>query len=98
MEKIIIASNNAGKLREFRAILEPFGLEVVSQREAGFCQDVEETGTTFAENAAIKAKAVYAAMHCPSSPMTRSDGGRSGRSAGRVFPPVRRRGRNGCRP
>ena len=65
MEKIIIASNNAGKLREFRAILEPFGLEVVSQREAGFCQDVEETGTTFAENAAIKAKAVYAAMHCP---------------------------------
>ena len=65
MEKIIIASNNAGKLREFRAILEPFGLEVVSQREAGFCQDVEETGTTFAENAAIKANAVYAAMHCP---------------------------------
>ena len=65
MEKIIIASNTAGKLREFQAILKPFGLEVISQREAGFTQDVEETGTTFAENAAIKAQAVYAAMHCP---------------------------------
>ncbi len=65
MEKIIIASNNAGKLREFQAILKPFGLEVISQREAGFVQDVEETGTTFAENAAIKAQAVHAAMHCP---------------------------------
>lgn len=36
--------------------LEPFGLEVVSQREAGFCQDVEETGTTFAEKCSDKGK------------------------------------------
>ena len=43
MKKIVIASNNAGKLREFRAILEPFGLEVISQREAGFTEDVDET-------------------------------------------------------
>ncbi len=65
MEKIVIASNNAGKLREIRAILAPFGVEAVSQREAGFALDVEETGTTFAENALLKAQAVYDALHCP---------------------------------
>lgn len=65
MKKIVIASNNAGKLREFRAILEPFGLEVISQREAGFTEDVDETGTTFAENAALKARAVFEKLHCP---------------------------------
>lgn len=65
MQKIVIASNNVGKLREFHAILEPFGLEAVSQREAGFIDAVAETGTTFAENAALKARAVYDALHCP---------------------------------
>ena len=53
MKKIVIASNNAGKLREIRAILAPFGLNAVSQKEAGFNAEVEETGTTFAENAAL---------------------------------------------
>ena len=51
MKTIVIASNNAGKLREIRAILAPFGLDAVSQKEAGFDAEVEETGTTFAENA-----------------------------------------------
>ena len=55
MKKIVIAPNNAGKLREIRAILAPFGLDAVSQKEAGFDAEVEETGTTFAENAALKA-------------------------------------------
>lgn len=65
MQKIVIASNNAGKLREICAILKPFGLEAISQREAGFDKDVEETGTTFAQNAELKARAVYDALHCP---------------------------------
>lgn len=65
MHKIVIASNNAGKLREIRAILAPFGIEAISQKEAGFSADVEETGTTFEENALLKAKAVYTALHCP---------------------------------
>ncbi len=65
MHKIVIASNNAGKLREIRAILAPFGIEAISQKEAGFFADVEETGTTFAENALLKLKAVYASLHCP---------------------------------
>lgn len=65
MQKIVIATNNAGKLREIRAILAPFGLEAVSQKEAGFHAEVEETGTTFQENAALKAHAVYETLHCP---------------------------------
>ena len=47
------AMETAGKLREIRAILAPFGLDAVSQKEAGFDAEVEETGTTFAENAAL---------------------------------------------
>ena len=56
MKKIILASNNSNKLREFRQLLEPFGYEVLSQREAGVNIEAEETGSTFAENAYIKAK------------------------------------------
>ena len=63
-ETLILASNNAGKLREMREILEPFGLEVRSQKEAGFTAEVAETGITFQENAIIKAKAVQEALHC----------------------------------
>ena len=63
-ETLILASNNAGKLREMREILEPFGLEVRSQKESGFTAEVAETGTTFQENAIIKAKAVQEALHC----------------------------------
>ncbi|MCL2071284.1 MAG: RdgB/HAM1 family non-canonical purine NTP pyrophosphatase [Oscillospiraceae bacterium] len=57
--KLIIASNNSGKIREFKQLLEPLGYEVLSQSEAGICIDVEETGNTFEENARLKAEAVY---------------------------------------
>ena len=57
--KVILASNNKHKLEEIKKILTPLGYEVVSQAEAGVDIDVEETGTTFEENAALKAKAVY---------------------------------------
>ena len=53
--KLVIASNNKGKIREYKQILEPLGYEVFSQSEAGLTLDVEETGTTFAENSALKA-------------------------------------------
>lgn len=59
MTKLILASNNKNKLREVREILEPLGYEVVSQSEAGADIEVEENGTTFEENAAIKARAIY---------------------------------------
>lgn len=65
MSEIVIATNNAGKLREIQAILQPFGWTVVSQRAAGFSEDVPETGTTFAENAMLKARAVHEALGRP---------------------------------
>ena len=65
MNRIVIASNNAGKLREIRDILQPLGFTVVSQQEAGISIEVEENGETVAENGALKARAVYEALHCP---------------------------------
>ncbi|MBR2023920.1 MAG: XTP/dITP diphosphatase [Clostridia bacterium] len=58
--QIVVASNNAHKLREMSEIFTEY--EVLSQKQAGFCEDVEETGTTFAENALIKARAVCTAL------------------------------------
>ncbi len=58
MMKIILASNNKGKLREMRELLAELGIEVLSQREAGFDIEVEETGTTFEENSYLKASAI----------------------------------------
>ncbi|MGN0665470.1 MAG: RdgB/HAM1 family non-canonical purine NTP pyrophosphatase [Huintestinicola sp.] len=63
--KLILASNNKNKLREVREILEPLGFEVVSQSEAGADIEVEENGTTFAENAYLKAKAIYDMLGLP---------------------------------
>ena len=60
---IIIASNNQGKIREFKKMLEPMGYTVLSQSEAGIDLEVEETGTTFKENATLKAEAIYNLKH-----------------------------------
>lgn len=65
MTKMILATKNMHKLREFREILEPLGCHVISQDEAGIDADPEETGTTFEENSAIKARAVYEIAKCP---------------------------------
>ncbi len=62
--KLIIASNNKGKIREYKQLLEPFGYDVVSQKEAGIRIEVEETGTTFAENSALKARAIFDMTDC----------------------------------
>ena len=61
----IAATNNAHKLAEMRRILERMGHTVLSQREAGLDLDPDETGATFAENAAIKAKCVCEAAGRP---------------------------------
>lgn len=65
MNKIVFATNNENKLREAREILAPLGIKVISQREAGADCDPEENGATFAENAMIKARAVYEIVKCP---------------------------------
>lgn len=58
-KKIIFATGNAGKMREIRAILSDLGLPVLSMKEAGVDLDIVEDGKTFAENAKIKAMAVW---------------------------------------
>ena len=58
-KKIIFATGNAGKMREIRAILSDLGLPVLSMKEAGVDVDIVEDGKTFAENAKIKAMAVW---------------------------------------
>lgn len=63
--KVILASNNKNKIREMSQILEPFGMEVISQRDAGADFEVEENGTTFRENAEIKAAAVFERLNVP---------------------------------
>ncbi len=55
LQTIVIATRNAGKLREFQALLEPLGNRVLSLEDAGIDRDVEESGATFSENARIKA-------------------------------------------
>jgi len=59
MEKtIVVASTNEGKLREFRQMLEPEGYKVLSLKDLDHPFDIEENGTTFEENAVIKAQSV----------------------------------------
>ena len=57
--RIIFATGNEGKMREIRALLGDLGLPVLSMKEAGVDLDIVEDGTTFGENAEIKAKAVW---------------------------------------
>lgn len=61
--EVVIASNNAGKVREYKDILSPLGFQVLSQDEKGVHLDVEETGATFEENALLKARAVQERTH-----------------------------------
>lgn len=56
--RVIAATKNSGKVRELSEILAKFGMEVVSLAEAGIDVEIMETGTTFLENAKIKARAV----------------------------------------
>ena len=57
--KIIFATGNAEKMKEIRLILGDLSCEVVSMKEAGIQLDIEENGKSFAENAEIKARAVW---------------------------------------
>ena len=62
-KKLVVATGNAHKLREIAQIFPEY--EVVSQKQAGFFEEVEETGSTFIENALIKARAACAALGLP---------------------------------
>lgn len=58
MCKIIFATTNENKMREIKMILADVPFEIVSLKESGINADIEENGTTFEENAVIKAKAI----------------------------------------
>jgi XTP/dITP diphosphohydrolase len=59
-KRIIFATGNAGKVKEIRMIMADTGMEVVSMKDAGIKVDIEENGTSYEENALIKARAVAA--------------------------------------
>lgn len=63
--RFVLATHNSGKLREMGEILRDLGVEVVSPAALGIPVDVEETGTTFLENALLKAKAICRAANLP---------------------------------
>jgi XTP/dITP diphosphohydrolase len=62
--KVVLATHNAGKLKEMSELLAPYGITLVSAGELGLPEPVEN-GTMFAENAAIKARAAVAATGLP---------------------------------
>jgi XTP/dITP diphosphohydrolase len=64
MSRIVLASSNPGKLREFNALLSDSGLDIVTQGSLGI-QDAEETGLTFVENALLKARHAAQASGLP---------------------------------
>lgn len=59
MKKFIVATRNKGKLKEIEEILRGMNLEVISMEQAGIDEDIEEYGSTFEENALIKAREVH---------------------------------------
>lgn len=65
MKTMVIATSNAHKVKEFKAMLTPLGYDVKSLLDFPEPLDIEETGTTFEANALIKAKAIYEQLHIP---------------------------------
>lgn len=63
MKKLIFATSNKEKMREIREIMADSDYEILSMAEAGVFVDVKENGTTFEENAQIKAQAVHDVSH-----------------------------------
>ncbi|MED2972974.1 MULTISPECIES: XTP/dITP diphosphatase [unclassified Fictibacillus] len=65
MKKVLIATKNEGKVKEFTFMFSEMGLEVTSLLDVENTPDVEETGTTFAENAALKAEEISELYNIP---------------------------------
>lgn len=63
MGQLIFATSNEGKIREIQSVLADTGFQVLSMAEAGIRIPIEENGSTFEENARIKAQAVHAVSH-----------------------------------
>lgn len=63
MNKIIVASSNAHKIKEISDMLPQY--EIISLKDIGFNEEIQENGTTFCDNAYIKAKTIYDKYHLP---------------------------------
>ena len=63
--KAILASNNKNKIKEIKVLFENTDIEIVSLKEVGFNEEIEENGNTFSENALIKAKTIYDIYQIP---------------------------------
>lgn len=72
MERMIFATGNQEKMKEIKMILEGLGVPVVSMKEAGITAEIEENGSTFEENAIIKAKTI---MELTGEPVLADDSG-----------------------
>jgi XTP/dITP diphosphohydrolase len=64
MKKLIFATGNEGKMKEVRMIMADLGYEILSMKEAGIVADIDENGSTFEENALIKARAISKMAGC----------------------------------
>ncbi|MGL4952691.1 MAG: XTP/dITP diphosphatase [Culicoidibacterales bacterium] len=65
MKQIILATNNHHKLQEFRSMCEPLGIHVLSLKDIDIIIEIEENGTTFAENASMKAETIAKLTNLP---------------------------------
>ena len=65
MKEIVLASSNAGKVREVEMMMKDMGIRVIPLSETSFTEEIEENGATFEENAVIKAKAVADVLNVP---------------------------------
>lgn len=63
--RVVLASHNEGKVKEFKEILARFNIEVLSLKDINFNEDIIEDGNTFEENALIKAKTIYNVVKIP---------------------------------
>lgn len=59
MRKFVVATRNKGKMREIVGILSRFSFDVISMEQAGILKDIEENGSSFEENAMIKAREIF---------------------------------------
>ena len=63
MKQVVIATKNKGKAKDFEALFQPLGFEVVTMFDVAPDMEIEETGTTFEENAVLKAETLAKALN-----------------------------------
>lgn len=86
MQKVVLATGNAGKVRELASLLSDFGLDIVAQTDLGV-DSAEETGLTFIENAILKARHAAKVTGLPAIARRLWSGGRCAGWRARVFTP-----------